>query len=283
MQYPTGYAIGPHGEFLLTSFWKLLLNKWALWAYAHNMLGAVQTVCFVMAAVGAFYLLAKRDENYGRTFLKTGVLVGAIAASCSSSPPATCKEIDRRKSAANARGHGRTVCIATGRASGDSWPARCPKAQARQSAGNSQHAEFSDVSQWKANVKGLEDFPASRLWPDRIPLLYYSYHVMVGLGTIFIAVMVMAALLLWRGKLYDSRWIQWMLMVCVPLPYIANTAGWMTAEFGRQPWLIYGMMRTAAGVSPRVGAGQCVVHADRIYGHVRHAGDFVAFSDLAGD
>jgi len=79
--------------------------------------------------------------------------------------------------------------------------------------------------------------------------------VMVGLGTIFIAVMVIAALLLWRKKLYESPWMLWILMICVPLPYIANTAGWMTAELGRQPWLIYGIMRTAHGVSPRVGAG----------------------------
>src|SRR5206468_9477746 len=57
--------------------------------------------------------------------------------------------------------------------------------------------------------------------------------VMVGLGTIFIAVMVVAAILLWRGKLYDSRGMLWILMVSVPLPYIANTAGWMTAELGR--------------------------------------------------
>src|SRR6516164_5295798 len=80
MQHPTGYVLGPHGEMELSSFWGLLLNKWALWQYAHNMLGAVQTGCFVMAAVGAFYLLTKRDENYGRTFVRTGVLVGTIAA-----------------------------------------------------------------------------------------------------------------------------------------------------------------------------------------------------------
>lgn len=78
---------------------------------------------------------------------------------------------------------------------------------------------------------------------------------MVGLGTIFIAVMAVAVIWLWRGKLYGSRWILWMLMICVPLPFIANTAGWMTAELGWQPWLIYGLMRTAEGVSPRVAAG----------------------------
>ena len=76
MQHPTGYMVGPNGEILLSSFWKLLLNRWTVWQYAHTMLGAVQTGCFAMAAVGAFYLLARRSENYGRTFVKTGVLVG---------------------------------------------------------------------------------------------------------------------------------------------------------------------------------------------------------------
>ena len=80
MQHPAGYRLGPGGEIELSSFWGLLLNKWALWQYAHNMLGAVQTGCFVMAGVGSFYLLTKRDEDYGRTFVRTGVLVGTIAA-----------------------------------------------------------------------------------------------------------------------------------------------------------------------------------------------------------
>jgi len=80
MQYPAGYTIGPRGEIQLASFWKLVVNRWAAWQYAHTMLGAVQTGCFAMAAVGAFYLLARRCESYGRTFVKAGVLVGTVAA-----------------------------------------------------------------------------------------------------------------------------------------------------------------------------------------------------------
>src|ERR1700741_1744249 len=79
MQHPTGYTLGPNGEIQLSSFWGLILNKWALWQYAHTMSGAVQTGCFVMAAVGAFYLLTHRDQIYGRTFVRSGVLVGAVA------------------------------------------------------------------------------------------------------------------------------------------------------------------------------------------------------------
>jgi cytochrome d ubiquinol oxidase subunit I len=107
---------------------------------------------------------------------------------------------------------------------------------------------------WNANVRGLDAFPKQD-WPGNIPLLYYSYHIMVGLGTIFVAVMLVALFLLWRDKLFDSKWMLWILMLAAPFPYIANTAGWMTAELGRQPWLIYGLMRTENGYSRAVSAG----------------------------
>jgi cytochrome d ubiquinol oxidase subunit I len=113
---------------------------------------------------------------------------------------------------------------------------------------------FLTYRRWMSEVRGLDAFPQQD-WPDNIPLLYYSYHIMVGLGTIFIAIMLLAAWKLRRGTLYDSRGMLWALMLSLPFPYIANTAGWMTAEFGRQPWLIYGLMRTQAGVSPQVSSG----------------------------
>jgi cytochrome d ubiquinol oxidase subunit I len=107
---------------------------------------------------------------------------------------------------------------------------------------------------WQAEVKGLNAFP-EQLWPDNILLVYYSYHIMVGLGTIFITVALLAAFLLWRGSLFESRWMLWVLMISLPFPFIANTAGWITAELGRQPWLVYGLMMTRDGYSKTVSAG----------------------------
>jgi cytochrome d ubiquinol oxidase subunit I len=107
---------------------------------------------------------------------------------------------------------------------------------------------------WSAHVRGLDAFPPED-WPGNVPLLYYSYHIMVGLGTIFVAVMVVAAFLLWRGWLFQAKWMLWILMLSAPFPYIANTAGWVTAEIGRQPWLVYGLMRTQDGYSKAVSAG----------------------------
>jgi cytochrome d ubiquinol oxidase subunit I len=255
MQHPTGYRLGAEGEIQLASFWGLVLNKWALWQYAHNMIGAVQTACFVMAAVGALYLLTKRHESYGRLFIRTGVLVGVLAAVLQMFPTG---DMQGRMIA----GH-QPATLAAMEGLFDTQKG-APLAILGQPDVEKRRLDnpleiprmlsFLTYQQWTANVKGLGDFPQD-LWPDRIALLYYSYHVMVGLGTIFIGVMAVAALLLWRGTLYESRWMLWLLMLCAPLPYIANTAGWMTAELGRQPWLIYGLMRTVQGASPRVAAG----------------------------
>jgi cytochrome d ubiquinol oxidase subunit I len=255
MQHPVGYQITPEGEIGLASFWGLLLNKWALWQYAHNMMGAVQTGCFVMAGVGAFYLLAKRDEFYGRTFVRIGVIVGVIAAILQLSPTGDIqgKLVTENQPATLAAMEGLFH-------SQDGAPIAIlgqpdlPNRRLDNPFEIPRMLSFLTYREWSAHVRGLDSFPEDQ-WPDKIELLYFSYHVMVGLGTIFIVVMALSALLLWRRKLYNARWMLWILMLSVPLPYIANTAGWMTAELGRQPWLIYGIMRTMHGFSTRVAAG----------------------------
>ncbi len=108
-----------------------------------------------------------------------------------------------------------------------------------------------------STVHGLNDFPKAE-WPQNVELLYYSYHIMVGLGTLFILVMGVAATLLRRDRLLRTRPMLWVLMLAFPFPYIATTAGWWTAEMGRQPWVIYGLMRTAHAHSELVNPGDVV-------------------------
>jgi cytochrome d ubiquinol oxidase subunit I len=106
-------------------------------------------------------------------------------------------------------------------------------------------------------VHGLEDFPRD-VWPDNIELLYYSFHLMITLGTLFIILMAYATFQNWRGRLHSSTPLLWVLMLAFPFPYIANTLGWMTAELGRQPWLVYGLFRTRDGYSKVVSNGDTV-------------------------
>jgi cytochrome d ubiquinol oxidase subunit I len=110
---------------------------------------------------------------------------------------------------------------------------------------------------FKSYVHGLDEYPQDR-WPDNVALLYYSFHLMITLGTIFIVIMVYANFERWRGRLELNRWLLWVLMLAFPFPYIANTLGWMTAELGRQPWLVYGLFHTRDGYSKVVSSGDTI-------------------------
>jgi cytochrome bd ubiquinol oxidase subunit I len=255
MQHPVGYNTAPDGSAQLSSFWALILNPWAWWQYAHNMSGAVITGAFVMTSVGAFYLLWGKSEEYARKFVRVGVVAALISTVLQLFPTGD--------------GQGRMVAfhqpvtLAAMEALFQSQPGAPlvligqPNVQAHRIDNPMQvpnALSFLSYRRWEAEVKGLDAFPQDQ-WPDNIELLYFSYHIMVGLGTIFIAIAVLAAFLLWRGKLFTSRWMLWILLLTLPFPYIANTAGWLTAELGRQPWLVYSLMRTADGYSKTVSAG----------------------------
>lgn len=255
MQHPVGFMHAPDGSLQLTSFRALILNPWAWWQYAHNMCGAVITGSFVMASIGAFYLLWEKFHDFGRLFIRVGVVAGLIASVLQMFPtgdgqgrmialnqPATLAAME-----ALFETQPGAPLILIGQPNVDQKkidnPIVLPKT-----------LSFLTYRAWSAEVKGLNAFPQDQ-WPTNIELLYYSYHIMVGLGTIFIAIMVIAVFLLWRGKLFEQRWMLWILMLALPFPYIANTAGWMTTEIGRQPWLVYTLMRTADGYSKTVSAG----------------------------
>jgi len=255
MQHPVGYAVAPSGEIQMDSFARVLLNPWTFWQYSHNMVGSVVTASFVMAGVGAFYLLSKNHTRHGTLFVRIGV-VGGLAATLlmvfptgdgqgkmvAESQPVTLAAMEGLFETVK----GAPIVLVgqpnMRRLSLDN-PIEVPDV-----------LSFLTYKRWKAEVKGLKDFAPDR-WPDNIPLLYYSYHIMVGLGTLMIAIMGLSAFFLWRGRLYSTTPLLWALMLSIPFPYIATTAGWMTAELGRQPWLVYGILRTINGVSPQVSAG----------------------------
>ena len=255
MQHPVGFVGAKDGSLQLSSFWELVLNPWAWWQYAHNMGGAVITGAFVMASVGAFYLLWGKFEAHARIFIRVGVVAGLIFSVLQLFPTGD--------------GQGRMVAVHqpvtlaamealfVSQAGAPLVILGQPDVAARKIDNPIEVPDalsFLTYRAWKADVQGLDAFPRD-IWPENIALLYYSYHIMVGLGTIFIAIMVVAVFLLWRGRLFSARWMLWILLLALPFPYIANTAGWMTAELGRQPWLVYGLMRTAEGYSKMVSAG----------------------------
>jgi cytochrome d ubiquinol oxidase subunit I len=258
MQHPVAYTRGSDGIIALSSLSGLLTNPWILWQYTHNMLAAVVTGSFVMSALGAFYLLTRASVAFGQTFVRIGVISGAIAAVLLIFPTGDQqgKMIARNQPITLAAMEGMfnsqdgAPIVLIGQPDTDRQrldnPIQVPNM-----------LSFLTYKRWNARIRGLNDFPRD-LWPDNIPLLYFSYHVMVGLGTLLIAVMLLSVFLLKIGRLYNHRAMLWILMLAFPFPYIATTAGWMTAEIGRQPWLIYGVMRTAEGTSPQVSSGNAI-------------------------
>ncbi|MCX7603990.1 MAG: cytochrome ubiquinol oxidase subunit I [Bryobacteraceae bacterium] len=258
MQRPTGYRLGPKGEILLDSWWSLVFNDWAFWQYLHTITGGVITGAFIMSGVGALYLLLKKHEDFARTFLRLGVTAGVIASILALFPTGDQQGMLVAKhqpaTLAAMEAHFRT---------GEAAPMIIlgqPDVE-KQKIDNPFLVpgllSFITSKRWDAEVKGLDAFPQDE-WPTNIPLLYYSFHIMVGLGTIFIAVMALSFIQLRRGRLFESKPLLWVLMLTAPLPYVANTAGWMTAELGRQPWLIYGLMKTAEGSSAQVSSGNAM-------------------------
>ena len=255
MQNPVGYEEVAGGGVRISDYWAVLLNPYVFVQFAHNQGGAVVTGAFAMTGLGAYYLLARQHERFGRMFVRVGLIAAVIGSVWMLFPTGhlASEQVAEKKPVALAAMEGQfgteqpAGLVIVGQPDMEREridnPIVIPRA-----------LSFLVYQNWGAEVKGLEAYPQVN-WPDNIPLLYYSYHVMVGLGTIFIAITVVAAFLLWRRKLFESRWMLWILMLASPFPFIANTAGWLTAELGRQPWLVYGLLRTQEGVSPLVSSG----------------------------
>ena len=255
MQRPLGHEIAADGSVQLNSFSSLVFNDWALYQYMHNMGGAFVVGSFSVAALGAFYILSKRQVEYGKLFVRAGVIAGFIGSIWMLFPSGDLqgRMIAKHQPATLAAmeglfhsEEGAPIAII---GQPDMEKKRLDNAILIPNA-----LSFITYQRWDAHVRGLDAFPEDE-HPTNIPLLYYSFHMMVGLGTIFIAIMSIAALYLWRGKLFETNWLLWILMMLFPFPFIANTVGWMVAELGRQPWLVYGLMRTEHGASPMVSSG----------------------------
>ncbi|HTJ81688.1 MAG TPA: cytochrome ubiquinol oxidase subunit I [Polyangiaceae bacterium] len=255
MQHPVGHRVLPDGRIVMESLAEYVTNSWAFVELAHTLLASIVTASFVVASVGAFYLLKKQHADHAKLFLKVGVTLGAIASVLVAFPAgdAQAKRVaaDQPATFAAMEGHFHTEDGAGLSLIGQP---DVEKMQLDNPVVVPRALSFMTHQRWNARIRGLSEFDRAD-WPDNVPLLYYSYHFMVGLGTMFIALTATSLVLLRKGRLYRTRPALWALMLALPFPYIANTAGWLTAELGRQPWLVYGLMRTRDGSTTTVSSG----------------------------
>jgi len=257
MQHPVGYAIAPDGTIQLTSLPALLFSPYAWWQFGHVLCGALVAGGFVVAGIGAYYLLSNRELVLARRFLNAGVIVAFVFSILVVFPTGDIQGDDVTKyqpiKLAAMEGLFETTKGAPlaiiGMPEDSSHqlldPIYLPDVLSFLAYGN-----------FHASVDGLNAYE-KELWPP-VDLVYYAYHIMVGLGTIFAGIATLAALFLWRKRLFDEPLLLWSLMLAMPFPYIASEAGWVVTEVGRQPWIIYGLMRTSAAGSPTVAAGEAI-------------------------
>ena len=256
MQHPVGYEILENGKYVLTNFSALFSNPWLLPAFLHNQLASVVTSAFVVAGIGAFYILREKNIEFGNLFLKTGVIFGIVSSLLLAFPTGdwAAKNVVKYQPAAFAAMEGIFETEEGGAEIVLIGQPNMVEKKIDNKIAVPNILSFLTYQDWNKQIKGMDQFKEDEL-PTNVPGLYYSYHIMVGLGTIFIGIMALASLLLWRKKLYNTKFILWIIMFAIPFPYIANTAGWYTAELGRQPYLVYGLLKTSEGISPTVSSG----------------------------
>ncbi len=256
MQHPVGYQV-VNGRAELTSLVALLTNPYARWQYPHVISGSLITASFVMAGIGSYFLLARRFEDLGRVSVRVGVIAGLVFSLTSLFPTGAKhgENITRFQPIKMAAMEGLFETQEGAPLAIIGMP-DTEKRLLLDPIYVPRMLSYLAYGDFRARVVGLNDYPPDLQPP--VELVYYAYHMMVGLGTLFIAVMAIAVFLLWRGVLFAARPFLWILMLAVPFPYIANHAGWMVAEVGRQPWIAYGLQRTVNATSTNVSEGMTI-------------------------
>lgn len=257
-QTPTGHHLVMHNGALraeIVDFWQVVFSPSFLDRISHTYMGAWQAGAFFVISVSAFYILKKRHSQIATGAIKIALVVALTASilqlvtgHTSASTVATTQPAKL----AAFEGHYRDGVAADmylfGWVNEHEEKAIGPRIPGMLS--------FLIHGDFEAPVTGLSAFAPE----DRPPvnIVFQSYHLMVGIGMLLILLSVVSVIGWWHGWLFRTRWLLYALVFSVFLPQLANQLGWLTAEVGRQPWVVYGLMRTADGLSASVSAGEVV-------------------------
>lgn len=253
-QTPAGYHIvgeGVTARAEITSFWEMVFNPSSMDRLFHVLCGAWQAGAFLVVSVSAWYLLKNKHHNFARSSLKLGLGVGLAAAVLQLiSGDFSAKGIARNQPAKLAAFEGLYETTPNASLYLFGWVdeeneivhgVRVP--------GLLSFLAHNDVS---ATVTGLREFKPE----DRPPVQwsFQFFHGMIAIGFAMILIGGLGFLYFRRGSLFDRRWMLWLLVLSVLGPALANQLGWFAAEVGRQPWIVYGLLRTSEGLSAVVTA-----------------------------
>ncbi len=253
MQTPAGHEIDAAGRIALVSFADAIFNPSTLVRFVHTVLASWITSAVMVSGIAAYYVRKGLHGQIAKTMLTIGIVLFAVTpiAQLGAAHGHAIQVFNTQpEKAAAMEGH-----FETGRGAPlylfgyvdeekeKTYGLYLPK-----------FLSLLVYLDFDAEIRGLKDFPREH-WPP-VNLVFQSYHIMVALGMLFIGAGLLGGWLLWRRTLFTTRWYLFILPLMIPLPHLAHETGWMTAEVGRQPWIIYKLLKTADAASVVVSSGQ---------------------------
>ncbi|MFN3695324.1 MAG: cytochrome ubiquinol oxidase subunit I, partial [Ignavibacterium sp.] len=254
---PAGYHIvgeGINARAEITDFWAMVFNPSSVDRLLHTISGCWLAGAFLVISVAAYYLLKDKHIRFAKSSIRIALVMALIASlfqlfTGHQSAVGVAKNQPAKLAAMEAVFDDQTHAplYLFGWVNEDNQEVKF---------GIAVPSMLSYLSGWDANTKvtGLNSFPEDERPP--VNIVFQAYHLMVAIGFMLIAISVLGVFLWWKGTLFKHRWLLWIFVFSVLLPQIANQVGWITAEVGRQPWIVYGLMRTSEGLSKAVQAGQ---------------------------
>ncbi len=260
MQTPQGYEIkdvGQGPQAFMTSFTEVVFTKSFIPRLLHTLAASWMMGAALVVSVGAFYLLKGRHTDLAKTMMRVALPVFTIFALLQMTliGPSQATEVTKQQPTKLAALEGLYATTSCAPMYLFGWT----NADTESTTGLEIPCLLSFLADkdFDATVTGLESVPRSD-WPA-VNLVFQTYHLMIDLGMLFAAIAVAAcALWIWRRRLWTTRWMLRILVITVVLVEIATMVGWWTAEMGRQPWIVWGLLRTSDAMSPNVGTGQVI-------------------------
>jgi cytochrome d ubiquinol oxidase subunit I len=256
-QTPAGYHIvgeGMNARAEITDFWAMVFNPSSIDRITHVWLGALLSGAFLVLSVHAYYILKNRHADISKKAFKIALVVATIfslAQLFTGHQSADGVAKNQPAKLAAFEGH------FAEKAPADMYIMGIVNKEEQKVTGIKIPGGLSFLLEYDftAPVTGLNAFPEEDR-PGQVNAVFQFYHLMVMIGMTLIALTLFAGFLWWRGKLFDKRWLLIVFVFATLLPQIANQVGWFAAEMGRQPWVVYGLLRTSDALSASVKANQ---------------------------
>jgi len=257
-QTPAGFHIVGQGltaRAEITDFWAMVFNPSSVHRLVHTLIGAYILAAFFVMSVSAYYLLKKRHLDFAKKSFTVALILGTVMSLAALvSGDLQGKKVAVTQPAKLAAMEARFVTT-DGPTPLYLWGIVDERGERmKQGWAVPGLLSFLVHGNFREPVNGLDKIPRQD-WPP-VAMTFYAFHLMVILGILFICLTLLASVFRWRGTLFERRWLLWVFVFAVPLPYVANEAGWVTAEVGRQPWVVYGLLRTSEALSKAVVANQ---------------------------